>query len=147
MFTGTVGEAEIFSNKVSNLDGNLAMFFSQKIGMTGEAVKITASLLEDTTGSLMYAGDEPAEVEMLPMDYLAPTQTIELTLTCSENSGCEADSVAATNNNYVPMGPREPFWFYAGVVIAALLLMYLMLRRLHPDDNHLNSKLSDSELQ
>lgn len=146
-FTGVAGAAELFSNKVSNLDGSLAMFFSQKIGASSQDLKITASLLEDTNGSLMYAGTEPEGVQIAPIDYLVTTQTIELILTCSASLGCEPKSNDTTVENYLPTGPTEPFWFYAGVVIAALLLMYLMLRRLNTSGTELNSKLSDSELQ
>lgn len=146
-FTGTAGTDKLFSNKVSNLDGSLAMFLSQKIGVSSQDLKITASLLEDTNGSLMYAGTEPEGVKIAPIDYLVPTQTIELNLTCSASLGCEPKSNDTMVENYLPTGPTEPFWFYAGVVIAALLLMYLMLRRLNTSGTELNSKLSDSELQ
>jgi len=147
MFSGQVGEQEIFSSKVTNLDGGTAMYFNSKLGVIAQDATIITSLLEDTTGQLLYAGSEPAEVDVRPEDYFSTTQSIVITLSCNGVNGCESHNESIGVNDYSKTTHREPFWFYAGVVIAALLLMYLMLRRLHPHDNNLNNKLSDSELQ
>lgn len=85
------------------------------------------------------------EGEFKAEDNLAKVSTLKQTFSCPSSEICNL------NNNEslvgVPTVPvKNNFWFYGGVVIAALLLMYLMLRRLGPDVDDDAKKLSQYEL-
>ncbi|MEK7639145.1 MAG: hypothetical protein AAB388_03225 [Patescibacteria group bacterium] len=68
------------------------------------------------------------------------------TFACEALDAC-AEALGKTVNNFVSEQPvRESFWFYAGIVMAAALLMWIMLRRLEPEVRRERIKAPPSEL-
>lgn len=136
-------DTKISANTITNLDGSLAMFFKSKLSDWGNgANKLIVSLVEDTK-----AGKVPEGMDVKPEASFLPIQKTELVIVCDYRLVCDSENSGPTNSTTDSTGPNQPFMFYIGVTLAALLLMYLMLRRLDPDDNSLNSRLTDNELQ
>lgn len=78
-------------------------------------------------------------------------QTISHTFSCQEPDGCATaimNADAAEDASTVADGSSEGsgFWFYFGIVLAAALLMYIMLRRLHPEENTVPNDTHQEEL-
>lgn len=83
-------------------------------------------------------------------DSLTPVQFLRQSFVCSDEA-CGQGGGRIVTDLYTETAKQKPFWFYMGVILAATLLLYIMLRRLPtkrtPVVNTKLHNLSDDELQ
>lgn len=93
------------------------------------------SLLTVTLGSPVFPDWGPAvedapEVSLRAVDFRT-VDTAPVSFECEPN--CDTEESPSDGGTLMDQGSDTPsFYFYIGIVLAAALLMYIMLRRLHP---------------
>lgn len=111
--------------------------FTVKVDLLKEI--IMPQLSEEETN----AGIRPNTLEVV--------NTTTQSFSCSSigDRGCASKNpVASSIGSTAPEeGNPHPFWFYAGIIIAAALLLYIMLRRLPPESQDTGKKYNAEELQ
>lgn len=95
-----------------------------------------------------FAAGENISSEQLLRESMVVANTITAAFACDVMEECVQEMIAENTNEELAV-LQKSFWFYAGIVIAAALLMYLMLRRLDPVtvDSFEKKPLSKNELQ
>lgn len=140
----TKAEKEIASDISDNLDGDLTMYFTNKPGTLIKDSSLEVKLLEDF--GISTTSDRAT---LKPQDFMFTTQSIKINLSCEEGRDCpfKNKSQLSISEDYTESEQTDSFWFYIGVTLAALLLMYLMLGRLDTSPSAASGKLSEDELQ
>ncbi|MCD5381602.1 MAG: hypothetical protein LR008_03440 [Candidatus Pacebacteria bacterium] len=132
----TTNQEENTFKQVSNLGGGTEMFFKTVPGISATQLDLKVALLEDVYGKTTISGEEPEWVKGESDNFLTETQTVSISTDCLEGGLCK-DGWEKPETVYVNSIQNEPesesFYFYIGVILVALLLMYLMLRRLPPE--------------
>jgi len=115
-------------------------------GMATKDFSITLNLLQNRFHAPYVVGSGTSP-EQTMRESMVEVDTVTLAFQCNNAEECTLQTVGATDEE-VPTD-QESFWFYAAIVIAAALLMYLMLRRLDPVtiDPMSSKTLSADELQ
>lgn len=147
--------------------------FSDNKGEGEDATSRLVSTEVDTNNYFVYAPGKEAEDFTVKVDLLSeiirPQLTEEQTSSGVRPNTLEAVNLTAqtfscssfgergcvfrepTNTSIDTSLPNEgnphPFWFYAGIIIAAALLLYIMLRRLPPESQDTGKKYNSEELQ
>lgn len=113
-------------------------------------VSISASLLQLRYPTYVPLDGEETSFSAIVRGQLVSVQQVNQVFICASAETCGNTALI----NQAPEGSAaeagESFWFYAGIVLAALLLMYLLLRRLpggEVDAVTTNRELSSGELQ
>lgn len=102
---------------------------------TSDATLTTTLLTERFPGNPLEPSEVPEGEEPIGLEF-EPVHTITGMVSCQSEEGC-ADGADDGSSLSIPLmsdGPTSnQFWFYLGIVLAAALLMYIMLRRMHPE--------------
>ena len=77
-----------------------------------------------------------------------PKQEISLSFDCDRHGEICGDTIVDVAVDFAQTEPvQQSFWFYAGIVLAALLLMLLVVRRMDPQPkDHNEHEHSEHEL-
>lgn len=126
------------NQKILNTDTNNVNYFSYKVSDIFQNFELSIDLLHQR-----FPTNLNREGEFGIDSNLSKISTIKHNFRCSNTEICSLTSISDGNEI---KNEQKPFWFYAGIVIAAALLLYLMLRRLEPYDDHNDHRLSKYEL-
>lgn len=117
-------------------------------GITGADVAISLTLFSERFAAAATIEEGQNTDTTRTIDY-TPVQRFSFAFSCPEGEGCEVSTLSDETIFIADQGSSENpngFWFYAGIVIAAALLMYIMLRRLHPEDDGVPKEVTENEL-
>ncbi len=113
-------------------------YFSYKVNNIFQNFELSLDLFHQR-----FPTNVAKEGEFAVEDNLSKLETIRQTFKCDNTEICSLNSVSESSD--IPQ-EQKSFWFYAGIIIAAALLLYLMLRRLEPYHEDEGHKLSKYEL-
>lgn len=121
-------------------------FVSYVPGMVVKDFSVKVALLQNRFHVPHVEGSE-ASLEQMMKESMTEIDAVSLVFQCNNEEECALQTEVAADEEF-PVD-QESFWFYAAIVIAAALLMYLMLRRLDPVtvDSKKDKTLSANELQ
>ena len=129
-------------NSVEAKSGNYFIFRS---GKSLADFTLTADLLRQRFSPEVAVsettGIDPEGIEFYTVD------TTSQTFTCVEGDMCTREVVVTETNTAPQDTPYKPYWFYLGVMAAAALLLYIMLRRLPPEERDVTKDFSEEELK
>jgi hypothetical protein len=138
----TVGRDKAYST-----DQNQADYFQFESPQTLSNFRLQLNLLLGADNTIFIAGAEEDEVTHA-RDALLVVDQVVVQFTCAAGQkSCETKVTPISDDSSVPF--NQTIWFYFGVTLASLLLLYMVLGRLpgkHPNLSHTN-KLSADELQ
>lgn len=135
----TEGGNSVFTTEVRTEDARKA-YLTVRPGISSSLPTISATLLQERFPSVQT-------VEAKTEAFLSPVQTVSFSLTCAGHACLDDHSAQVAPEAVQPTGSTgNSFYFYAAIVIAAALLMYIMLRRLHPEED-LSVGNNSNELQ
>ena len=142
-------ETVVSSTEVRTDASGLKNFVSIKPGITLDTAVVTATLLQERFPTVI--GPEGVELEDVTGEteiFLTPVQSVAFSLACAGSDNCGAGDIQPMLVSTGAGGAAgdNSFYFYAAIVIAAALLLYIMLMRLHPEEN-LFKENNSNELQ
>lgn len=143
---------EVVAKKVLyTTDVETSNYVSFAPGITAKDLSVTVGLLQQRSNVDFVKSAEYTEEEVMRRSMVM-VDSISQAYSCIDSEYCESGRVVNEEEDTITTevsSIQKPFWFYAGVVVAALLLMYLMLRRLSTGASRsVGSKLlSADELQ
>ena len=138
-----LAEETVYSSDVSTHG-----FIRYRPGVEATNLLVETDLLQLRFPSYVESSDE-VSFEDIVRGQLVPVQTLSQAFVCRAGENCDGYIITAGEVGSAAAA-QKPFWFYAGIVIAAALLMYLMLRRLpggRVETAASSKELSTSELQ
>lgn len=135
---------EIFAKKLNSLEADTDNYFIFNPQTQVSDFSLTVDLFQKRFSPEAVVSDELPSNEILT-DELFLVDTIIQSFVCVEGDTCRQITAGSSNEN--KQAPQRPFWFYAGIVIAAALLLYIMLRRLPPEKGPSTKSRSSNELQ
>lgn len=142
-FSFAEGDTVLFAETVTNEAGEANKYFSSTPNQSLEDFTVEAVLLENRYRSAAVA-DEAGESSDVELSFIE-TQAVTAAYECSDED-CYHPPVVMQIDDNDDLG-LKPYWFYIGVMLAAALLLYIMLRRLHPEDTGSPVDVSNDELQ
>lgn len=147
-FTLSPERGEVVSKKVTTEDIDTLNYFSFQPGLNTANFDLTVDFLQERYGANFFFA-EGSETEVPERsENLLVVDIISSTYACIDSDDCQSPRPNETNNIVTVAPSDQPsFWFYAGIVIAALLLMYIMLGRLGREDSGTTNEASTDELQ
>ena len=137
----------LYEETVDNQNGNMQQSFiaSPAISATDFTLSATLRKAEFIGGGFGAPDDEAAAVEET---RFTDAQLITTEFNCDDSEVlCQRTDVTAGSDMPAGPGDTNSFWFYAGIALAASLLMYLLLRRLAPHEDETESQMQSEELQ
>lgn len=136
-----LSEGVVYSDEVTTYD-----YVTFAPGITSDDFSITTVLLQQPH-RVEASGVAAADYNQFVKDSLAEASSVTQHFLCTDES-CEEESAEAPVSTSSDK-ESESFWFYLGVMLAATLLMYVVLRRLDPEEKSPmdDQKLTNKELQ
>lgn len=130
-------DSVVYEATATNGEGGVgnALRFNPDVNVIDTELSLTL-LTERFPSNLPEPSQTPAGEELIEPE-LYPVQTVESNVSCSDEIGCgqsEEEVTSLSTKGSMSDTNQNEFWFYAGVMLAAALLMYIVLRRLHPEE-------------
>jgi len=147
-FTVTAGKEEVFTKTVTNEEGGASKYFSVTPGVAFGNFTLGTTLLENRFTKSIPLGEveEGSEIDRNEVNF-TETQEVSGWYECPEGNCVSPTSPDTPPVEYVLDAETKPYWFYIGVMLASALLMYIVLRRLHPEGTGAPIGVSEDELQ
>ena len=145
-FTLSSEGVDIANKHVTSIETGTRDYFSFTPQVATNEFGLTVDFLQERYRGAMVQ-NEDGSLD-LPETLLSVVDTINLLSTCSNPEVC-GQTVAASVNKEISNSnsAQKSAWFYAGISLASLLLMYIMLRRLEPKKNPPSNDLNEGELE
>lgn len=124
--SGQEVQVDIYSDDTPNQN-----FFAFRPGALAGSVQLSLDFLQERFKASVIM-DEGMDITDVDTTSLIKVDTFALKLDCS--SGCDSlGGAVGIEDQNIFFGTAYSFWYYLGIVLAATLLMYVMLRRLPPE--------------
>ncbi len=122
--------------------GNSVEVILTKKSLANRLVTVQLEEQRSYSETPLNPNDSSTNQDTLTLDVI---DSLELTYDCVEG---ECSTITTLGGFIADETVQKSFWFYAGIVIAAALLLYVMLRRLSPyEDPQAKKDESNHELQ
>lgn len=134
---------------VDNLSTAVSDWYAFTPGISADDFSLQVNLMAEKYLSIVpLEADEEITLAQRNEVSLDSVQTVTGVFSCDGVEECDASAghTGVTQTSGGEQSGSNSFWFYGAIIIAAALLMYIMLRRLHPE--HSNEIIDEkNELQ
>tara|TARA_B100000508_G_scaffold14126_1_gene9680 strand:- start:550 stop:1956 length:1407 start_codon:yes stop_codon:yes gene_type:complete len=144
-FALSEGEKELFSETAQNITGQPNKYFSVQPSQATDNFELKMTLLTDRFPSAAVP-EEGGSLEDNEIEYIEVHSQIGV-YECEEDVCISDELVVSKQATQAGDVIAKPYWFYIAVMLAAALLLYIMVRRLHPEGTGAPSDVADEELQ
>lgn len=142
----TAKTGESFTKKMNSIEAGTGNYFYFNPQIQVSDFDLTLNFLQKRFSAEVVEGNDYSKETVT--DELSIVDTTTLSFVCIEGESCVETIVASASVNSTNDGlPQKPFLFYAAITIAAALLLFIMLRRLPPEDVITRKGVSSNELQ
>jgi len=147
-FRDTKGGEDVAANRLISTEVDTNNYFVYTPRKEAEDFTVEVDLLSEIIRPQLT--EEQTGTGVRP-NTLEAVNTTSQTFSCSSfgERGCvfREPTNTSIDTSLPNEGNLHPFWFYAGIIIAAALLLYIMLRRLPPESQDTGKKYNSEELQ
>jgi hypothetical protein len=135
-FSIALAGEEKANHYVTTSDTEADDYFAFIPALSSGDFELTVELLgERQNGLNVFIEEELSieEVEERMTNNLSTVDTITLTYQCENEFGCAVDDPSSQTVGYsYSTDGKSSLWFFAGILVAASLLLFLLLRRIEP---------------